>query len=211
MENQKIKPKYSFSDKFFSGLDILCTATKILDKFPALYFPIVISWIFYAIATIYFKYYFNWEPLSFQETLITAFLIIIGFCVLFSISSFILLEFIQQIETGNKINFVKAINKVFFKDLYKAFPIMVVWAIIWLVLSILEAFINSNNNDNDQISYENVAKTLGGYHKFSLLGLSLDLIDSGFRLIVFFIYPAIAWENEGSLNATKKRIFSYKK
>lgn len=207
---KKIRPKYSFWDKFFSGLDILCNATKILDKFPALYFPIVISWIFYAIATIYFKYYFDWAPLSLQEILIIAFLIIIGFCVLFSISSFILLEFIKQIETGNKINFVKAINKVIYKDIYKAFPIMVIWAIIWLVLTILEAFIHSKDNDNDQISYENVAKTIGGYHKFSLLGLSLDLIDSGIRLIVFFIYPAIAWENEGSLNATKKGFLAIK-
>jgi len=207
---KKIRPKYSFVDKFFSGLDILCNAAKILDKFPALYFPIVISWVFYAIAIIYFKYYFNWEPLSLQEALIITFLIIIGFCVLFSISSFILLEFIQQIETGNKINFAKAINKVIFKDIYKAFPIMLVWAIIWFILSILEAIIHAKDNDNDQLSYENVAKTLGGYHKFSLLSLSLDLLDSGVRLIVFFIYPAIAWENQGSLNATKKGFLAIK-
>ena len=32
----------------------------------------------------------------------------------------------------------------------------------------------------------------------------MSLIKSGVRLIVFFIYPAIAWENEGCINAIKK-------
>jgi len=117
-----------------------------------------------------------------------------------------LLEFIQQIEMGEKTNLFKALYETLFKNFIKAFPIMVVWAFIWFVLTIIDAIVNSKKRDkkDQNISYENVAKTLSGYKTLSLTNLSLGLIKAGVRLVVFIIFPAIAWEDEGTINAIKK-------
>jgi len=49
----------------------------------------------------------------------------------------------------------------------------------------------NSNNSNNSFSANTVANTLGGYSNFSLWNLSMSLIKSGVRLIVFFIYPAL--------------------
>lgn len=186
---------------------ILGNAVKILIKYPVLFLPIFISWIVDAAIVVYFKYYFDWEIIStLQQGLCMCFLIIFIFCFVFSISSFVMLEIIQQIETKSKISLFKSVNEVVHKDLLKAFPIMLVWAIIWFIIEVLEMMFRRKDSDNtyNENSYENMAKTLSGYQSFSLSGLTFDLITSGVRFVVFFIYPSIAWEDEGPINAVKK-------
>lgn len=190
-----------------STFQILGDTFKILIKYPVLFLPVLISWVFYGAIIIYFKYYFNWETITTTAMGFgLAFLIIFVFCFIFSVSSFVMLEIIQQIETKSKISMFKALDEVIRKDLLKAFPIMLVWAIIWFVIEVLELLFKRKDSDDgyNERTYENMAKTLSGYESFSLWGLTFNLIKSGVRLIVFFIYPSIAWEDEGPINAVKK-------
>lgn len=204
--------KYSFWNKVLSSSSLILHAFKILAKHPIMFLPIFSVWIIYAVILIYFDYFFNWNnfPMAFKLWLL--FIIILFLCIIFSLSSFMLLEFIQQIETGQKINLYKALYETLFKNFIKAFPIILVWAIIWFVITIIEVMMDSKRKrNNNELSYENVAKTLSGHEKLSLINLSLDLINSGVRLIVFMIYPAIAWEDEGTINAVKKGFCAIKK
>lgn len=195
------------SSPISNTFSILAETIKTLIKYPALLLPILISWIVYATIILYFSYYFNWKTLStLQLGLGLIFLIILVFCLTFSISSLVMLEIIQQIETKSQISIFKAVNEVIRKDLLKAFPIMLVWAIIWLIIEVLELLFRPKNSDDtyNEKTYKNMAKTLTGYQSFSLSRLTFDLIKSGVRFIVFFIYPSIAWEDEGPMNAVKK-------
>lgn len=198
----------SFSSKAKSSFSVVMHSIKALFAHPILLLPIFICWLFYAVIVIYFQYYFNWDKLTELQILGCVFGIILSFCILFSISSLLLLELIQQIETGKKKSFLGAIHEVFAKDFVKAFPIIVVWAIIWFVLTVLESMTKSKNGDSgnqrSEASYENVAKSLSGYQSFSLTSLSFDLINSGVRLVAFMIFPAIAWEDATPMNAVKK-------
>jgi len=181
---------------------------KIFSKYPVLALPLLICWIVCVYMTVYFHFDFNTEGLTCQMVLGLLFLIILAYCILFSVGSFIMLEMIEHIETGNKPNFFKAWVDTFSKNFIKAFPIMLVWAFVWFVIEIIEALIRrKNKNDNEgsrEKSYKNIAKSISGYQELSLGTLTFDLIKSGVRMIVFFIYPAIAWENETTLNAVKK-------
>lgn len=200
---------------FLSSIDntfkILGDTISILIKYPTLLVPMFISWIIYASLVIYFYYYFNWESVqSLSAGLWIFFLIIFVCCFIFSFSALVVLEIIQQIETGSKLSFFKALDEVLRKDLLKAFPIMLVWAIIWFILEVLEMILRKDKNSTRENSYENMAKTLSGYESFSIAGLTFDLIKSGVRLIVFFIYPAIAWEDLSTMRAVKKGFKSIK-
>lgn len=193
-------------DKLSRTVSILIDTLKQLLRHPLLLIPIMIGWIYYASAIIYFDYHFNWDSYTFNQGMLIIFLILLSFCFVFSLSSFILLEIIEQIETNNKVNLLKALSDAIFIDTYKALPIIFIWAIIYFILEILEAIFSRRNKDNNHktASYENIAGTLSGYDSFSLTSLSFDIVKSGIRLIVFFIFPAIAWEDENCIGAIKK-------
>ena len=192
----------SFWKKFTASWNILVNGTAILFKHPILILPILITWIIYAAIIIYFEYYFDFKSLtSLSQHLALTFGIIMIYCFILSISSLMMLEFVQQLETGKKINLVAALNETICKDLIKALPIMLVWGIIWFILEILTP---KRKRRSDSSSAKSFARTLSGSNEVSLIGLSMDLIKSGVRLIVFLIYPAIAWEDEGPINAVKK-------
>ena len=200
-----------FLEEWFKSInksfEIIVEGIKVLIKRPYLLLPIFLVWVLYASITIYFVYYFNWEQLSVQQAILLSFILIFVFCFIFSLSSFILLEFIEQIETGQKISLLKALYETFVKDIPRALPIMFIWAILWFIITILQIlFSKRRRGSRGAPSSQNFAKTLGGYGKSSLGELTLDSIKSGMRLVVFFIYPAIAWEDESPLAAVEKGI-----
>ena len=200
--------KLGFFERLDAALSITIESFGALNKYPVLFLPMLITWVFYALTIIYFKFHFDWTKLSSELSLGLCFLILLSFCIMFSIASLWMLEFIQQIESGKKINIFKAFGETFGKDFIKAFPIMFVWAIIWFIVAILQAMFSwasrGSSYSSEERSYENIAKTLSGYSEFSLMNLTFDLVKSGVRMVVFFIYPAIAWEDETCINAIKK-------
>ena len=192
----------TFWNKFIASWKILLHGIAVLFRHPVLILPILITWILYAAIIIYFEYYFDFKVLtSLSQHFALSFGIIITYCFILSIGSFMMLELVQQLETGKKINLVAALNETICKDLIKALPIMLVWGIIWFILELLTP---KRKRRNDAPSAESFARTLSGSQEFSLISLLIDLIKSGVRLIVFLIYPAIAWEDEGPINAVKK-------
>jgi len=168
-------------------------------------FPILLCWLIYAPCIIYFKYFFNWDAFNFSQILLIVFFIIFGFCTLFSIAAFLLLELIEQLERGQKLRISKAIYETFIEDIPRAFPIIIIWSLIFFILTVLEALVSKEDKkDKGEFSLKNAAKTLAGYEKFSLTKLTFDALQKGLRMMAFLIYPAIAWENLSTIKAIKK-------
>lgn len=210
--DEKDYNKTSFFNEVFSAWNIIGYSVKILVRYPILLLPLFLCWLLYATEVIYFNYYFNADNIAGPiQFIFIIFLILFSVCFIFSFSALIMLEMIQQIETNNKISFIGAFIEVIKKDLIKAFPIMLIWAILLLVFTILEVLLSKHKKITPkELSYENAARTLGEGEEVSFLNLSFGLITSGVRLIVFFIYPAIAWEDETTINSIKKGFYLIK-
>lgn len=194
-------------------LSIMRGTFNIFCKYPVIVVPLLVCCVLYASLTVYlFNFDFEQVSISLQGILCLAFGIIFAYCALFSYGAFMMLEMIEQIETGHKPNLLKAFTDTLCKNFLKALPIIIVWAIIMFVVSVIEALIDlirdknkRENSPSSDLSPRGIAFTLVGERQnFSYVRLFFDLVKSGIRMIVFYIYPAIAWENETPLNAVKK-------
>lgn len=126
---------------------------------------------------------------------------------LLTLSCSILLELVQQVETAQKPNLAKAIEETLNKNLIKIVPLALIWATIWFILVVIEAFLRrKERNREDEYTPENVARTLSGADTASWWRISFDLLHKGIRMIVFLIMPAFAWENLSFYKSMKKGI-----
>lgn len=134
-----------------------------------------------------------------QETIFIVFFIIWGFALMLTLSCSVLLELLQQKETGKSFNLFKSLGKTLTKNILHILILSFIWAVIWFLLTILEAIFRKKNSsgDSDEETAENVAKTLAGTDNDSLLSLTFEALKKGIRMIVFLIIPAFAWEDLG--------------
>jgi hypothetical protein len=118
----------------------------------------------------------------------------------------ILLELVEQIETGQSPNiFTATFSSI--TNIIKSLPITIIWAAIWFVITVVEMLLRRSHSDDvgdKDFNAENVAKTVAGFEKFSLSAAFFDALRKGVRMIAFLIYPAIAWENSSVLKSVKK-------
>lgn len=186
------------------GWQLIIMTLKIFQKHPVFIVPILIVWVIYATIIIYLKYFFSWNNFSFGFDLGIVFLtlFILSFIILISCS--IVLELIQQIETGRKLSLREGFQETISKNIIKIIPIAIIWAIIWFILTIIEALLSKKKRGRGEFNAENAAKTLAGYQSFSLSRASIEAIEKGIRMIVFLILPAIAWEDLSFTMAIKK-------
>ncbi len=199
--------KSPFFERAQSGGAILVHAFKVLDTYPVLFMPIFICWIFVAAGILYFNYVFDWDACSASETFLTAFLIIMGFTLIYSMAALMLLELLEQLERGRKFSIIAAVRETFMKDLPKALPVIVTWAFIDFCLTVLDVFSRDSKkggNLGDEFTAENAAKTLAGYENTSIFDLGIEALEKGIRMISFLIFPAIAWEDLSTVAAVKK-------
>lgn len=188
------------SDWISDGWGIFKDSFRILKRYPVIALPLFGAWIVVAAVTLAFRY------LDF--TLSAAFLAIFLVAYSISLACFMLLEFIEQIESGQKISYLKASYQLVTQNAIKVIPLTFVWTIIWFILIILRALTKKKGDDDDnpEPSLEDAGQTLSGLNNspFSWWGLGLDLIEKLLRMIVFTCLPAIAWEGKGSIAAFKK-------
>lgn len=85
-------------------------------------------------------------------------------------------------------------------------PLSIVWATIWFVLTVIEAFLSKKkeSSEDNTLTAQNAAATIANYREFSFSAAFIDALKKGARMVMFLIMPAIAWENLGVLAATKK-------
>ena len=191
------------------GFGILTEGLKFFFKHPKSIFPLLLVWGIYAPSAIYLYYYIDFSGYSTTEFLIFFFLYTFVFSLLISISSLILLELVEQLETTGEMSIFKAVKDAFTRDLIKTLPIILIWSSLVFIITIIEALINSRKNKNKssrsrEYSAKGAAEFLSGGGSFSFSSAFLKMLKKSIRGAVFVILPAIAWEELPTREATKK-------
>lgn len=194
-----------------TGGTLIVESIKIFIHLPILLVPLLFCWIVYAPTILYLKYFLDWESLSFSSSLLIAIGVIFLFAFILAFSCMVMLEIVQQLESGETANISKALHQSITHNLLNMMPIVLVWTFIWFILFIIQALLSKDKRkEESSLTAENAAKTLAGYQSFTLSRAFFDAVQKGVRMIVFLILPAIAWENHGFITATKRGIAVFK-
>jgi hypothetical protein len=179
----------------------------LLGKRPSLLVPLLTCWVLYAPIVLYFKFFFDWSPYPTSSVLLIVLGIITVFSLIIGVSCLILLELIEQIENNENVSVLNAFWSVIKSDFLRALPILLVWALLWFIIHVIQAFFRRRNSSgkDENFSAQNAARTLAGMNSsWSLSGAFFEALKKGLRMIVFLILPAIAWEELSPISATKK-------
>lgn len=194
-----------------NGWDLIKDSVRLFNHHPKFLIPLLITWLIYAPIILYLEYGFNWDALSIGQVFLFVFGIIFVFAFLLAFSCSVLLELIEQLESGQKMSLKKSFVHTLAHNALKIIPIVIIWTIIWFILLILQAlFSKAKEKKKRSLTAENAAKTLAGYGTFSISRAFFEALEKGVRMIVFLILPAIAWENLGFSRAIKKGIAVFK-
>lgn len=184
--------------------DIVLDACGALAEYPRMLIPLLLCWLCYAPLLVALKYHVPWQNYDIYTSLLILFAAILFLSLIFSWSAFMLLELIRQIEMDEKRSTIKCLAKSSINVII-ALPIVLVWAILWFILSVLESLFNEKSDDpSAAYNAMNVAQSLAGNKETSLISLGLRLISRGIRMLAFIIYPALAWEKLSVFNSLKK-------
>jgi hypothetical protein len=192
-------------DGIKNGWALIKESIRIFNRYPKFIIPLLISWCIYAPIIIYLKFFFNESAFSDSQIYLVVFGIIFIFSLILSFSGTVLLELIQQLEAGEKLSILKALGSALKRDGVKILPLVLMWAIIWFCLLVLEAFFSRRRRDsNTSFSLENSARTLGGSSASSASMNFFEGLQKGVRMLMFLILPAIAWEDLNFFEAVQK-------
>jgi hypothetical protein len=193
--------------RFNSGVKILRQTAGILRRYPKFLVPLLCCWCVYAPVVLYLKFFFPWAEYEFSAQGIVLFFAIAAFSLTIGISCLIALEMIQQIESGEKPKLWRAFGTTMGKDILRALPILLLWSLIWFLITLVQAFTRrrTSNNRNETFSAENAARALTGFDtKFSFTDAFFESLKKGTRMAVFLILPAVAWEELWPINAARR-------
>ena len=128
----------AFLESIIEGWSLFKDSLRFLFRKPIFLIPIFFSWILVAGLTLYLRYY--WEaPDKVGLILVMVFLFIFVITLIISIANIVMLEFMQQIEMGENISFLKALKEAVFFDLLKVIPVAFIWAVVWFIILIIKA------------------------------------------------------------------------
>ncbi|MBQ9150515.1 hypothetical protein IJX73_06250 [bacterium] len=203
-----MRTSHTLSEQLLIGFKCIQYGFSLFKKHPILIIPALTAFTINSAISIYYTEIFNWEDIPGNTASVLIFLIILSYCLVLSFCNFILLEQIRYIETKNKPKLHTTINRVVANTII-TLPITIFWALLDLLLRIIKALQQNgsdeiNEIDLDEFSFEKLAKILNKPQDLNFITLGIDAIQSGLRMIIFFIQPAIAWESENTINALKK-------
>ncbi len=188
-----------------NGWDLIKESIRVFNHHPKFLIPLLLTWVVYAPIVLYLKYWFNWDAYTTSQVFLIVFGVIFVFAFLLSFSCSMLLELIQQLESGQKMSVAKAFEYTLSHNTIRILPIVFVWTIIWFILLVIQALLSKDKKrEKESFSAENAAKTLAGYRSFSLSRAFFEALQKGVRMVVFLILPAIAWENLSFWQSVKK-------
>lgn len=201
----------AFLSSVAEGWHLLKDSLRVLAKKPIFLVPILFSWIVFASIVLYVRYYFE-EPSSPYLRFLYVYSLIFLITATVCIANIVMLEFMQQVESGEKISFSKALKEAVVLDFLKMIPIAAIWAALWLIILILKAGQRQKSGKRAEPSARDAARALGGANSpSSFFSLGLNMIEKLIRMAVFLALPAIAWENKGSFSAIRQSIRIIKK
>ncbi len=185
------------------GWKLFRDSFRVLIKKPIFLLPISISWIVFAGVILYLRYYFVFPPsplLGLGYFYLLIFLVTLTIC----LANIMMLEFMQQIESGERISLPKALKETISLDFLKVIPVAAIWAVIWTIIILIRAATSKEKDKNRaEPSVRDAARVLGGADAgpFSWLKLGLSMFEKLVRMVVFLTLPAIAWENKGPFSS----------
>ena len=192
--------------KIHEGWQLFKDSLSFLFKKPIFLVPIFFSWIVFATVVLYQRYYFQF-PASIVLGLFYIYLLILVMSLSICSANIMMLEFMQQMESGEKISFSKAFAEAVGIDFIRIIPIAIIWSILWFIIVVIRALTSKKRGSGkSEPSPRDAARTLGGAESgpFSWLRLGLSMIEKLIRMVVFLSLPAIAWENKGPFSALGK-------
>lgn len=191
--------------KLSEGWHLFTDSAKFLFEKPIFLLPIFCSWIVVAAVVLYLAYYFEF-PESVLIGLGCAYGFLFFMTFIISIANVIMLEFMQQMESGEAISFAKALKEAFLVDFLKVIPVAGIWAAVWFVILIFKALTSKKKGRKpSEPSLQSAARILGGAEgPSSFLNLGLKMLEKAIRMIIFLALPSITWDNEGPFSAFRK-------
>jgi hypothetical protein len=183
------------------------SAIQIFRNHPIFLFPLFTTWVFIAIGTVYFKWFFPWEDYNTTGQFIYAYLFYFLASLTVLLSCSVLVELIEQDESGEKMDMTKAIKESLLTNIGHIIILSFIWSIVWFTLVVLKVmFSKKDKNGDDELSAENIARTLAGNESFSWTNFTFDALIQALRMLMFIIVPAFAWENKNFSNSLKRGI-----
>ncbi len=188
-----------------NGWQLIKESAKVFNRHPKFIIPLLINWLVYVPIIWYLEYWFDWDTYTRFQVFLIIFGIIFVFAFLLSFSCSILLELIQQLESGKEMSVASAFRYTFTHNTIKILPVVFVWTIIWFILLMIQALLSKSKKiEKESFSAEDAVKTLAGYQKFSFSQAFFRALEKGVRMVVFLILPAIVWENLSFWKSVKK-------
>ncbi|MHB1452028.1 MAG: hypothetical protein ACYCXR_09435 [Coriobacteriia bacterium] len=190
--------------RFAAGAALIAKAIRAFVAFPQLIVPLLATWLIYAPTLVYSRYFIEWDAYSLGVQLAIVFGLILILSFVISSACLVLLELIEQIESGRPVDLGDAARSAI-PNVGRAFPIMLLWTVLWFLITVVEMFLPRRDDSEDSDpSAQNVAETVAGFGRFSLSHAFLEALSKGVRMLAFLIYPAIAWESMSARDALKK-------
>jgi len=194
-------------DRWQKSCALLGHSFDALRAYPVMFAPVLAVWLVFAPAFLYLRFRFHWHQHGAWANFAVSFLFIAGLSVLLLFSCAVVLHLIRQIETGRP-SLGAAVREALAKDFVRLLPLALTWAIVWFVLSIIEALLSRDEEDDDgagqALDVENAAQALAGSGDFSWSAGFIRALEKGVRMVMFLVVPAIAWEDLGVVEATRR-------
>lgn len=189
---------------FGRGWGLIVHSLNVFRSYPSFLVPLLGVWAVYVPSILYLRYGYRWDAHGLRYDLAVVFLFIFGLSFLILMSCAVVLDMIRQIETGEP-SLSRAVAKAFGQDMFKVLPLAVLWALIWFLLTLVEAILSKKDRDNDDtLTAQHAAETIANYRDFSFSAAFIQALQKGVRMVVFLIMPAIVWENLPFMDATMK-------
>jgi len=175
-----------------TGVGLVGDAMRVFGRFPRLVVPLLATWACIAALTVWVR--FSWPAMGLPMELALAFGVVFLQALLLAAACSVLLELVEQVERGGRPSLRRALVDTVGENLLSMLPLVLVWSVVWFVLLLVEAVFEDDSAGSENYSAENAARALAGSGETSLLGVGLDALRKGVRMLVFLILPALAWE-----------------
>lgn len=194
-----------------NGWKLIKESFNVFNRYPKFVVPLLGVWLIYAPVILYLKFWLNVDDYTTFQLFSIIIAVIFLFTFLLSFSCSVLLELVQQLESEQDLSLSKSLKSTFGHNIIRMLPIMIVWTIIWFILLLIQALLSKDRkHEKTSFSAENAARAIAGYREFSFSAAFFEALQKGVRMVVFLILPAIAWDNLGFWQATKKGLLVFR-
>lgn len=176
-----------------TGWKLIQESVRVFRRYPKLLLPLLFVWVIYAAIILYLEYWFAWDAYSSTQIMLIVLGVVAVFATLLTFSCLLLLELIQQLESGQHLSLQRAFTHTIVYNSVKTLPIILIWTVIWFILLIVQLLLSKDKETKrESFTVANAARTLAGYQHFSFSRAFFDALQKGVRMVAFLILPAIA-------------------